>query len=737
MSIAFKDLAADLLQRAPDLLAQWLPNGKLKGGKEWCVGSLAGEPGGSLQINTRTGVWTDHASGDKGGSDLISLYAALHNLSQGDAAKQLGGASHVAKTPARRAEPKHDWVPIVPVPEEALRANLDRLGADEVYEYRTEAGDLNGYILRFNEANGKKRLMPWTWCEHYDEQYGDWRSKGFVAPRPLYGLEQLTQSPGTPVVVVEGEKCANALRSVFPATPVLTWPGGSGAVSKTNWEPLKSRRVILWPDADAPGIKAMAEVSLILPMATTVPIPANVPEGWDAANALAEGWTQEQFVDLLKSATRAVPEVVARTTTTTQAIQTAQGAVLQRIEVREELAEKIDTVAEWVNYGIKTTREGNAKVNMELLSRIFSTHPTWKGKFWHDTFLQCDMTTFETDVARPITDQDYRRALAWCQGAFGLTSASFEMVTQAIDMVCHLNLKNELQDWLISLVWDGVPRIAEVFSMGFGAIRSEYSQRVGECWLISMIARALTPGCKVDTTPILEGAQGGGKSSGVRALGGKWAGQIDESPSDKDFYLKMSGKWLIEIAELNSFSKADSARIKGMLTTQVDVYRAPYGRKPASYPRQSVFVGTTNSDDWQQDDTGARRFWPIRCGGKIDILWLTQNREQLFAEARSRFLGGESWWEVPEEQAREETNARRPGDPWEEVLALKLDCADMYSYGEILDLLDVPLSDRTTAHARRISGLMRRLGWETRQRRHRKTGIAARFYSFVADETRQ
>ncbi len=93
-SIDFDAINAELLGDYLTVLERWLPNGRREG-SEYCVGSLAGEPGNSLKINWRTGVWKDFASGEKGGSDPVSLFAAIHGLSQAEAARELSPSSAV------------------------------------------------------------------------------------------------------------------------------------------------------------------------------------------------------------------------------------------------------------------------------------------------------------------------------------------------------------------------------------------------------------------------------------------------------------------------------------------------------------------------------------------------------------------------------------------------------------------------------------------------------------------
>jgi predicted P-loop ATPase len=124
---------------------------------------------------------------------------------------------------------------------------------------------------------------------------------------------------------------------------------------------------------------------------------------------------------------------------------------------------------------------------------------------------------------------------------------------------------------------------------------------------------------------------------------------------------------IVEFGELDQFRKSDNTLIKKKLSCPVDYFRPPYGREPIEAPRTCVFVGTTNKDKYLQDETGARRFWPIKVT-VCDTEYIKENRDQLFAEAYQAYLNGETWYDVPE-QAKDEQEARREADPYEEIIA--------------------------------------------------------------------
>lgn len=710
MKIDFQAVNNSLLANYLSVLQRWFPNGKKVGGN-FVVGSLSGEAGGSLKVDLQRGIWKDFSEESVCGADPISLYAAMHSLSQFQAAKELAenhAVAPVVVAPKKKSE-DDDFEPVLNPPEDMPSPQVQDYPIR--YTYKNAEGNVLGFICRSDEG-GKKKIRPRTpWYDSMGNIV--WRWKGFTCPRPLYGLEHLTANPYAVVLVVEGEKCADAYRAIDSTTPTITWPGGTSCVEQADWEPLRNRRVILWPDADEVGGKAMQKLAEILVEKNCevkiVKLSNPDQNGWDVADAISQGWKHAAIIALLSQAERFVKagQVVARTITTTQAVRTVDTEAVQRIEVREELAEsKPDLDA----YGFLRGAQGKYVPSLDGVCRVLEKHPRWAGKIWYDTFLE-KVQTDAFGETENWTDFLAGKLNRWIQALFEFPTLGTERVHEAAQIVARSATRNCLKAWLESLQWDLTPRLHEVLSTGFGAAANLYTVRVGECWLISMVARALSPGCKVDTMPVFEGSQGTGKSSALAILGGDYFGECHEDFGSKDFVLSLKGRWLIEVAEMHAFRRADVDRLKGIMSTRVDRVRVPYGRVTEEHPRQSVFAGTTNRDDWQADDTGARRFWPVRCGF-LSPQWLKEHREQIFAEAVYRFKLGEDWWDVPLVQAKVETEERRPEDPWEEVIAQYVEEHRTYSARELLvNPLLIDLEKHSNAAAKRVGAILRRLGW--------------------------
>lgn len=239
-------------------------------------------------------------------------------------------------------------------------------------------------------------------------------------------------------------------------------------------------------------------------------------------------------------------------------------------------------------------------------------------------------------------DNDEIRTAEWLQ-LRGINIAPV-VVGRAVGAVAGERRIHPVRDWLDSLRWDGTPRLETWTSAYLGAEPTALHHTIGALWMISAVARIYRPGVKADHLLILEGPQGTRKSTALKVLAGEpWF--TDELPElgSKDAAIQLQGVWIVEVAELDAIGRAEVSRIKAFVTRTTDRFRPPYGRHTVEVPRQCVFAGTVNPDTYLRDETGNRRFWPLRCG-TIDIAALAQDRDQLWAEAVTRYKQGAIWW---------------------------------------------------------------------------------------------
>lgn len=302
-NLSFEEVNAAALSHCPGLVESWLPGGMLQG-SEYVCGDVTGGEGDSCKVNWVSGKWADFATNERGG-DLVSLYAASKNIKQGEAARVIAEELRLVDGRGQRAcKPcrANAWVPISPVPPNAPAPVFDHrhLGKPTAtWEYNDPDGNLLSYTCRFEGKDGKKDLRPFTFCRGPGGQE-EWRCAALPEPRPLYGLDKLARvKADVGVMLVEGEKSADAAtRLLGPELVCMTWPNGSNSVGKTDFSPLAGHAVTIWPDADEPGFRAAlalgarlkvvgaASVAIIVP-------PTDVEQGWDLADAEAEGWTAD------------------------------------------------------------------------------------------------------------------------------------------------------------------------------------------------------------------------------------------------------------------------------------------------------------------------------------------------------------------------------------------------------------------------------------------------------------
>jgi predicted P-loop ATPase len=377
--------------------------------------------------------------------------------------------------------------------------------------------------------------------------------------------------------------------------------------------------------------------------------------------------------------------------------------------------------------------DGPILATLDNLVAILANDERWTGVIGHDDFsgtiVKRRPPPTQMAAGGEWLDEDDHRLTLWFAQVYYLRRIASYDLQSAVFLIADLNRYHQVRDYLDGLEWDGKPRLDDWLSAWLGAQQADYTRAVASKFLIQAVARVYKPGCKAENVLILESPeQGTLKSSALEVLFSPWF-------SDAAFELRntqeagqiIRGMWCIELAELDGFYRAESATAKAFFSRPRDRYRNPYGRKPVNVPRQQVFCGTVNHSTYFTDETGNRRYWPVRVALDIaiDLKGLAEVRDQLLAEAVTRFKAGEVWWVRAKEKPLfdEAQEARYVGDAYETKIlhylneipvgGVRLTCV---SIAEILGAgLHLDTSKWTRAEQMRVGRIMQRIGW-SRQR---------------------
>ncbi|MBR1156012.1 virulence-associated E family protein [Bradyrhizobium sp. JYMT SZCCT0428] len=338
------------------------------------------------------------------------------------------------------------------------------------------------------------------------------------------------------------------------------------------------------------------------------------------------------------------------------------------------------------------TNTGTPKPLLANAITALRAAPPWHGVLAYDQFAMetivgdappWDFKTIEW-APRVWASHDDLLTAEWLQRA-GI-AVNTQTAAQAVEAVARDRTFHPVIDYLSSLQHDGKTRSGTWLSTCLGAEQTAYNETVGRAMLIAAVARIYQPGCKVDTVPIFEGAQGARKSTAVKALFDPWFSDELADLGSKDAAMQTRGVWGIEVSELDAMSRMEVSRIKAFITRTTDRFRPPYGSRIIESPRSCVFWGTTNADGYLKDETGGRRFWPVKIG-KINVEMLRDMRDQLWAEAVFLYSANVPWWITKQETQRDAERHQRDryiGDPWDEIIGSYI---DLYSEVTVSDVL--------------------------------------------------
>lgn len=333
------------------------------------------------------------------------------------------------------------------------------------------------------------------------------------------------------------------------------------------------------------------------------------------------------------------------------------------------------------------------------------------------------------DPPRPLTDTDYERLGIWLEFN-GFRTIAHENMRRAVALVADDNRVDSARDWLESLTWDGTPRVERFLADYFSAVDTTYTRAVSLYWWTAHAGRVLEPGCKADMVPILVGDQGVGKSTGVAAIAPAPENFVDVrlDHEDEEIARRIRGCLVGEIGELRGLSSRDAESIKQLITMTHDTWTPKYVERAHTVPRRIVFVGTTNSDEFLADETGNRRWLPVRVS-TVRVQAIRDDRLQLWAEARDLWRASGVAFSDAERLAKEEHATYMVSDVWDENVTRWLEGGhpddlggktpprtEPFSLADcLIGALGIESKSITKVHEMRTSRILRRLGYVRRQ----------------------
>lgn len=380
--------------------------------------------------------------------------------------------------------------------------------------------------------------------------------------------------------------------------------------------------------------------------------------------------------------------------------------------------------------------KGKPRALVANVLKVLEHNPSWAQAIRYNSFKDAvevckPLPPYAPDElwdVQSLSEELTTELTAWIQETYELYIPS-SLLWEGLHAFARTRVYHPVCAYLSDLEWDGKKRLDTWLTTYCHVEQTDYSRAVGRITLIAAVARAFEPGCKMDTVTILEGLQGWLKSWVWRILASdEWFTDTLPDLHTKDAAQALRGKWFIEFAELDHFKRAEIETIKRFISATQDHYRPAYGRRAITYPRSTVFVGTTNKQTYLLDETGNRRYLPVRVTASCDLEALRRDRDQLWAEAMHEYRHDAQWYiDDPDllQQAEVEQADRMEDDPWAEAIHTYLDTrkktqakyrGDAVEYvttGEVLSLaLHVEQAQWTTGASRRVAAVLRLARWD-------------------------
>ncbi len=662
-----------------------------------------------------------------------------------------------------------------------------RFGYTARFERVNSQGELVKDVLPLTwceDTHDQRRGQRWHWKQ--------WAApRPLYVPATLLSGEPAR----VPVVIVEGEKKALAGHKLLGHEfDFVSWPGGCKAWALARWAWLMGRTVYLWPDADAkrqaltqaereagldeatkpvkplakqPGYQAMVGIGqlLLAEHGCTVYMlpmdpPGTKPDGWDLADAIEEGWDAARVRDHIRSAQTfkapndAVRAAVGATSTPSMA---AAG--------RGEDGGAGDESWDWTRHLLRAAKSDAVLVARENVVTALDGRPDRRvpgiaecaGLIAFNEFSnnveKRGPTPWGTDAGDWLECDELLMG-DWLVRQHYMPSMPRTALVEAVQIVAARHRFHPVRERIVALrgKWDEQPRLdtwlrrtcLEEDDFNDRDPLQQYLTLAGRWFVMGLVARLLPkvvvnnqvrigPGTKFDYMLVLESPQGWGKSTLAKLLMGEdYFADTGLDINNKDSLMNIQGIAVYEWSELENLNKQEVGAVKRFISSSSDRFRATFDKRPAKYPRQVVFVGTTNEANYLTDTTGNRRFWPVGVTRPPDLEWLAANMEQMLAEAVHRVEAMERFWPTRDEQrllfdlqqSERTVESSLEGairallyDEEQKVPLGRSNYALLPEVGmqDMLDRVGYTIDKQTDAVVKKAGALMHMLGWTVRR----------------------
>jgi len=556
---------------------------------------------------------------------------------------------------------------------------------ERYFKYPDRDGKPLVIVERIDDGKGKKKI----WQKHWDSQSKQWINgldniERCNIPPYRYAEVKKAISNGDYVFIADGEQCADTLWELGLAA--TTSIGGMGKWRESDTQFLEGAKAVICPDRDKPGVEDADKLSKHFPDALWLfAYPESI--AWYTLPK-SGGLDVKDWIDSQKLSSQDILNAIMTDKTEIEAFR----AIL----MQSRAVESRDTG--------DSTRKNKSKIK-KILDQV-ETH--WGRR------LQLNDMTQQSELNGRAEELDIELVYLRLAEELGIDIPK-QIASDIVKIIAKKHSYSPVRDYLNSLTNVEPINLDSLAERYFGTADPLHATLLKRT-LIAAVARAFKPGCKVDTLCILQGNQGDLKSTFWETLASEpWFTDNLAEGNEKDEKLKLRRYWILEFSEFETaYKRKEVEQLKAFLSSRIDSLRKPYGKAIEDFPRTSIFVGSTNRQEFLHDPTGERRYWVIPVSQKIPIQMLEEERDNIWAAAVAAYKTGEQWWLTPEEDKllAEANKGWQSSDSWEEDILKYL---EIRSTCTVTDILEKPLGIDIGKHGKgeqmRVSDILRRNGW--------------------------